>query len=86
MVFRVVFAAGLVLVLMAAIANGAVLRRTGLTGSCSIVRSGPAGAQLEACRTGWFGGYPTLASKGCSVAGSAGKDEYWSCPPNTTTP
>ena len=85
MVFRVVFAAGLVLVLMAAIANGAVLRRVGLTGSCSVVRSGPAGAQLEGCSAGWWSGYPSLSGKGCTNVGTEGRNEYWNCP-TTYTP
>ena len=87
MVVRVVLATGLAIALMAALANGAVLRRAGVTSSCSIVHAGAAGAQLvESCRAGWLDGFPNLSSRGCSTItvsarlSARGREQYWSCP------
>lgn len=81
MVVRVLLGTGLAVAAMAMIANGSMLRRVGLTSSCTGLRATVAGAALESCRAGWLDGYPNLSSHGCtSVNYSGNRSELWSCP------
>jgi hypothetical protein len=80
MVKRVVVAGVLVLVLMAAVKDGRVLRETGLTGRCSAAQTLADGTQLEACRAGKLAGRPDLSHQGCTAAGVTGTTQYWRCP------
>ena len=79
MVLRIVLVTGLALSLMAAIANGSLLRRIGASAGCSVVRS-TGHVQLERCHAGWFKGVPNLAAHGCTLVSTTGKQAYWSCP------
>jgi hypothetical protein len=80
MVKRVVLVASLVLALMVAIKDGRVLSKTGLSGSCSVVRIAADGSELMGCHAGKLEGMPDLRRQGCKDAGTFGKVEYWSCP------
>jgi hypothetical protein len=80
MLKRIVFVASLVLALMIAVKDGRVLRKAGLTGSCSLVQVSADGSVLQACHPGALEGRPDLRRQGCRDAGLAGKTEYWRCP------
>jgi hypothetical protein len=80
MFVRVFMFAGVVVSLMAAVANGHPLRWAGLTSTCSVLETHAGGVQLESCRAGWLDGLPDLSRRGCTNVGVRGKDEYWSCP------
>lgn len=72
-----VLAAGL----MVALADGRILARAGLAGSCQAVAA-PAGADgsWQACRPGKLEGRPDLSRKACVSQGVSGDTEYWRCP------
>jgi hypothetical protein len=80
MIKRVVIAGVLVLVLMVAVKDGRILRRTGLIGACTMAQTLSDGTQVEACRAGKLEGSPDLTRQGCRVAGVSGTFEYWRCP------
>ena len=80
MLKRVVIVATLILALMVAVKDGRVLKRAGLTGSCSVVQVGADGSALQACRPGTLEGRPDLRRQGCRDAGVTGTTEYWRCP------
>jgi hypothetical protein len=79
MVVGILLGTGIAIALMSVLANGALLRRVGVTSSCGVVRTS-AGAELEACHAGWLNGFPSLSSHGCTTVGRMGRDELWSCP------
>jgi hypothetical protein len=80
MLKRIVVVAALVLALMVAVKDGRVLRKTGLTGSCSVVQVGADGSVVQACHAGTLEGRPDLRRQGCRDAGLTGATEYWRCP------
>ncbi len=87
MLGRILIVGALVLVVMLAVRNGWVLRRTGLTGSCTVYARIPDGPQQEKCTSGAIGGRPNLTGKGCSSKGLVGMYEVWLCPaPLVTQP
>jgi hypothetical protein len=80
MLTRIFAVAAVIIALMVAIKDGRLMRKAGLTASCSVVQTAPDGTQVEACRPGWLEGKHDLSRQGCTVTGSAGRDEYWRCP------
>lgn len=80
MVVRIALATGLAVALMAMVANGTMLRKVGLTSSCTLGTPTSTGIRLESCRAGWLNGYPSLSSQGCTSVTRVGRDELWSCP------
>jgi hypothetical protein len=80
MIKRIVAVATVVLAVMIGIKDGRVLKKSGLTGSCSVVQVGADGSQVEACRAGKLEGMPDLRRQGCKDAGESGPYDYWRCP------
>jgi hypothetical protein len=80
MLKRVVVFAACVLALMVAVKDGRVLAKTGLKGSCAVVRVDADGSQLQGCHAGKLEGMPDLRRQGCKYAGKTEAVEYWSCP------
>jgi hypothetical protein len=76
----IVFAV-LAVALMAAVKDGRVLHKLGLTGGCALVSTptGQTGA-WERCVPGKLQGAPDLTRQGCLSAGTYGKAEFWKCP------
>jgi hypothetical protein len=81
MFVKIFLSALVVAAVMAAIKDGRILRATGLTGSCSVVRTGPTGWRLDVCKPGRLKGAPSLAGAGCTPAGAYPNAVYWRCPP-----
>jgi hypothetical protein len=77
----VLVVAVLVVALMASIKDGRVLRKAGLTGSCSSVTA-PAGqtGDWQKCTAGRLEGAPDLSRHGCTSVKALGKSEWWRCP------
>ena len=77
----IVITAVLVVAAMLAVADGRVLAKSGLVGSCRAVAA-PAGqlGDWEACRAGKLEGRPDLTNRSYVRHGVVGKDEYWRCP------
>ena len=65
---------------MIAVKDGWVLRRTGLIGSCAVYANSPDGSQQERCRAGSLDGHPDLSGKGCTKNGVIAGYQYWLCP------
>jgi hypothetical protein len=80
MIKRIVVFAALVLALMVAVKDHRVLAKSGLAGSCTIVRVAADGSELRGCHAGKLEGLPDLRRQGCKEAGMRGKVEYWACP------
>jgi hypothetical protein len=80
MLGRIVIAAVLVIVALAAVKNGWVLRRSGLLGSCKVYATTSTGSQWELCSSGTIDGRPDLSGSGCSAGSTSGKLQYWYCP------
>lgn len=80
MLGRIVAAGVLVFLLMLAVKDGRVLRLTGLTASCTVVRTAVDGSQLDGCRPGLLEGFPDLTRQSCTGAGVSGQMQYWRCP------
>jgi len=79
MITRIVLVGAVIAAGMGAVKDGRVLKVTGLTGTCSVVRT--AGAQqLEACSSGKLEGAPDLTRSGCTDAGPFAGRVYWRCP------
>ncbi|MGI8421289.1 MAG: hypothetical protein ACR2MU_03360 [Gaiellaceae bacterium] len=78
---RILLTAFLIVGFMAAVKDGRLINRAGLTGSCSSVVP-PAGQSgvWKACSAGRLEGRPDLSRQACTVAGLVGKLEYWHCP------
>lgn len=76
---RLLLIAALALTGMGVAANSALMTRARVEPGCTTVKlnSGPS---LEACHRGWFKGYPSLVSKGCTAVGVTTTLQYWSCP------
>jgi hypothetical protein len=81
MFFRIFLVGALIVAVMLAVKDGRVLRRVGLTGSCSRVAA-PADESgfWEACTKGRLSGPPDLTRQGCTSHGVRGRIEYWRCP------
>ena len=79
--FRIFFAAALIVAAMVVIKDGRALERTGLLSSCQVVAT-PAGqtGYWEACRAGKLEGHPNLTRRSCVSHGIADRLEYWRCP------
>ena len=77
----VLVCAVLVVALMAVIKDGRVLRKMGLSGSCTAVSTpkGQTGHWVK-CTSGKLQGAPNLSRQSCSSASAQGKIEYWRCP------
>ena len=77
----VLVSAAIVIALMAAIKDGRVLRKAGLTGRCTAVAT-PRGdtGEWQRCTAGKLEGAPDLSRQGCTVTSTVGKTEYWRCP------
>lgn len=57
-----------------------VLDRSGLVGSCAVVKRTSAGSEVwHACRPGKLQGRPNLVRKSCVSHGVVGDVEYWRC-------
>jgi hypothetical protein len=80
MIRSIVTVGACIAALMGAVKDGRVLRVTGLTGACTVVRQTVDGSELAACRPGKLEGRPDLTRQGCKLAGTAGTYQYWSCP------
>ena len=84
MLWRVVAVAVLILAAMVVLKDGRILRTSGLTGSCSVVKttaaSGPGLNELVACKAGKLEGRSDLSHRGCKHVGVAPPLEYWNCP------
>jgi hypothetical protein len=77
-----VLVVGLVIfALMAAIKDGRILRKAGLTGGCTAIAA-PAGqtGSWERCVPGKLEGAPDLSKQDCVVAQTYRKTELWRCP------
>jgi len=76
----VLIAACLILVFMALIKDGRILRQAGLSGSCSAVAapSGQGGYWAK-CTHGSLEGWPDLAPQSCTSMYQSGGAEYWEC-------
>ena len=79
--FRVVLAAGVLVLVLAAVRHCDVLERPNLVGGCSAIAtpSGEAGA-WQACRPGRLEGPPDLSRKSCNRRGLVAEVELWRCP------
>ena len=84
MLKRVVAVAVLIFALMLVVKDGRVLKTTGLTGTCSVVKTpaggGPELNELVACKPGKLEGRSDLSHRGCKRISTAGVYEYWRCP------
>lgn len=80
--FLKIFLAGiLAIAVMAAIKDGRLLARAGLTGSCSEISQHTAQDNVvQACKRGRLEGYPDLSTKSCVSLGTRQRIEYWRCP------
>lgn len=79
---RIILIAALIVALMAAVKDGRVARKAGLTGSCTAV-SAPKDQETgdwQRCTSGKLEGAPDLTRQGCSAVSFVGKSEYWRCP------
>jgi hypothetical protein len=79
MLKRFLVVAVLIAALMVGLKNGTVLKKAGLTGSCTVVQTS-ADAQVNACRAGRLEGRPNLSKHSCVSTGMKGTYEYWRCP------
>jgi hypothetical protein len=68
-----------IVALMVVLKDGRLLQTTGLTGTCSHY-SQTADAEFEVCKPGKLEGLPDLTKRGCKIAGTKGKVEFWRCP------
>ena len=83
MLWRVVAVAVLILAVMIAVKDGRILRTSGLTGTCSVVKAaagGPDINELVGCKAGRLEGRSDLSHRGCKVIGVVKPIEYWNCP------
>ena len=82
--WRVVAVAVLILAVMIAVKDGRILRTSGLTGTCSVVKEAAGGGpdinELVGCRAGRLEGRSDLSHRGCKVVGVVKPIEYWRCP------
>jgi hypothetical protein len=78
---RIWLMAMLAAVVLVAVRDHDVLRRTGLVGYCTSAPR-PAGAKGEwrQCRKGVLDGRPNLTGESCSLRGQNGSVQFWSCP------
>jgi hypothetical protein len=79
--FRIFLVAVVIASGLFAVKDGRVLKRAGLTGSCSAVAT-PRGQTgfWQACRPGRLEGQPDLSRRSCTAAGARGEIAYWRCP------
>ena len=80
MLKRVLTVAVAVLAVLVIFKNGRLLRTSGLTGSCAVVRQFSDSSELAACRAGRLEGHPNLSHRGCRIAGHNQAFDYWRCP------
>jgi len=78
--FRIFFAAALILAVMLAIKDGRILRDIGLKASCSVTQTSADGMEVEACHPGKWEGLPDMSRVGCTSSGVVGRVGYWTCP------
>jgi hypothetical protein len=77
----VLVVAALIVCLMAVIKDGRLLRRAGLSGSCTAIAT-PRGqtGEWQRCKPGRLAGAPDLSRHGCTVAATQGNVQFWRCP------
>jgi hypothetical protein len=80
MIKRIVAVGVCIFILMVVIKDGRILRKTGLTGSCSVAQTFTDSTELAACRAGKLEGRPDLSHRGCRSVGVTATYEYWGCP------
>jgi hypothetical protein len=73
--------AAIVVALMVVIKDGRLMRKMGLSGSCTAVATpkGQTGHWVK-CTSGKLQGAPNLSRQSCSSVSAQGKVEYWRCP------
>jgi hypothetical protein len=65
---------------MAAVKDGRLLARAGLTSSCEQVQVQSPDSSVQRCKKGRLDGYPDLTNKSCKRTGTIDGREYWTCP------
>ena len=71
----------LVAAAMYGVAQGDVLAKARLVGTCTAVPAAAVdGATWQSCRAGRLEGRPDLTKKSCTRAGFVGNAELWRCP------
>ena len=78
---RIVFAAAMIVSVLALAKHERVFERAGLFGSCSTLAApAPEGGQWLECRPGRLTGYPDLSQDSCFRGEQRGEARYWICP------
>jgi hypothetical protein len=85
MLGKLVVGVVIVMLVMAAVKNGTILRRAGLLSSCSITAASTPGYRWEFCSAGRLDGRPDLTSSGCTSESVHGGLETWYCAVSTAS-